>query len=152
MRTYNEKLASLTEKSVWVITKQTVNFDEAFKAAKLFAEIPNRKSTNIADYFSKNYLRYGLAEDNYRTLVIPQFFGLITKTPLYARGSKYGNETPTAVFDALNACEFGGERYNIIKSEQLIKLKIRAITDTAMNNEGWNILPLVFSFLVLKQL
>ena len=152
MKTSEEKLKELTDDSVWVFTKQDTNFDEAFKAAKLFAEIPNKESVNIEDYFTRHHARYGINTDRHRILVIPQFYGLITKTPFFERGSQYNNENPTAVFEALNACEFQGKQYNQIKSEQLLKLKIRAIIDTADNNKDWHVLPLVFSFSVLRKL
>lgn len=38
----NEKLSRLTQKDIWVFTKQSVDFDNAFKAVKLFNEMPNR--------------------------------------------------------------------------------------------------------------
>lgn len=146
------KTDELNENSVWIFTKQDTNFDEAFKAAKLFAEIPNKQSVNIEEYFRKHHERYGINTDRHRMLIIPQFYGLITKTPFFERGGQYQNENPTAVFDALNICVFQSERYNQIKSEQLLKLKIRAIIDTADNNIDYHVLPLVLSFSVMRKL
>jgi len=36
---YTEKLNSLNEKNVWVFTKQSIDFDNAFFATQLFASI-----------------------------------------------------------------------------------------------------------------
>lgn len=109
MRTTEEKLESLTENDVWIFTKQATSFDNAFKAAKLFAEMPNKENGNIEQYFNKNYHRYDISTSNHRMLIISQMFGLITKTPFYSRGNRYTNENPTEMFELLNNCEFGGE-------------------------------------------
>ena len=152
MKSANEKLSALTPTSVWVFTKQETNFDDAFNAARLFNEIPDRSSTNIETYFDNNHLSYNIQTDRHRILVIPQFFGLITKTPFYERGGRYNEEKPTAVFDAISGTAFGSKEYNIIKTEQVMKLKIHAIIDTANNNEDYNILPVVFIYKVLRGL
>lgn len=148
----NNKLNNLTQDDVWIFTKQSVSFDTAFRAVKLFSEIPDRENVNIEDYFTKNHERYGIGTDRHRVLVIPQMYGLLTKRSLYSRGTEYKKENPTEMFELLNACEFSGAEYNKLKSEQLLKLKIRAIIDVAGNNDGWCILPVVFSYKVLKTL
>ena len=152
MRTTNEKLRSLSSNSVWLFTKQETDFDESFKAACLFDGIPDRENTNIEAYFTANHSRYGIRTDRHRILVIPQLFGLITKTPFYAKGPRYNEERPTAVFDALKAAAQRGKEYNIIKTEQVLKLKIHAIIDTADNNMGHAVLPVIFIYRVLKEL
>lgn len=49
-----EYLKTLTEKSVWVFTKQKVSsFDEIIKVTNLFDSIPNRETTNIEEFFRK---------------------------------------------------------------------------------------------------
>ena len=152
MRTYKEKLESLDEYSCWVFTKQDTDFDEAFKAVKLFSEIPSKETTNIEYYFADNHERYGINTDRHRMLVIPQLYGLLTKTPFFERGGNYANENPTAVFDKHKNLEIGSTEYNIFKTEQLLKIKIHAIIDTSGNNSGYNILPIVFIYKVLKTL
>lgn len=152
MRKAEDKLAQLQPNSVWVFTKQETDFDESYKSALLFAEITNKESVNIETYFSENHERYGIQTDRHRILVIPQFFGLITKTPFYERGGTYDNENPTAVFDEINATIYNGNEYNTIKTEQVLKLKIHAIIDTANNNEQYNILPIIFIYKVLRGL
>lgn len=152
MRTFQEKLDSLTEKSVWTFTKQDISFDNAFRAAKLFQSIPDYENTPIKEYFDEHYLDYGISSKNYRVLVIAQLFGLITKGDFYEKGNGYKNERVTPVFELLNACEFGGTEYNIYKTEQLLKLKIHAIVDSVQNNVGWEILPVPFLFQVLYKL
>lgn len=150
--TYQEKLNSLTDSSIWVFTKQTTDFDDAFNAVRLFNEIPNRENVNIEKYFEQNYNRYDISTSNHRMLVIPQLFGLLTKTPFYKRGTPYKNEKPTEMFDLLNKCEFGSKEYNTLKTEQILKIKFKAVVDTAGNNEGYNVLPIIFCYKVLRQL
>lgn len=152
MRTFQEKLDSLTATSVWTFTKQDISFDNAFHAAQLFQSIPDYENTPIQEYFDKHYLEYGVSSKNYRVLVIAQLFGLITKGAFYEKGNGYKNERVTPVFELLNSCEYGGTDYNIYKTEQLLKLKIHAIIDSANNNVGWEILPVPFLFHVLYKL
>lgn len=152
MRTANEKLQQLKPNSVWVFTKQETDFDESYKSALLFSEIPDKENTNIEDYFTKNHTRYDIQTDRHRILVIPQFFGMITKTPFYERGGTYNEENPTAIFDSIKAVSPQSKEYNILKTEQVLKLKIHAIIDTANNNQGYNILPVLFIYKVLRGL
>ena len=152
MRTASEKLKQLNEWSVWIFTKQETDFDESFKSALLFSEIPNKETTNIENYFTNNHTRYGITTDRHRILIIPQFFGLITKTPFYERSGPYNSENPTAVFDTIKNFDLNETEYNILKTEQVLKLKIHAIIDTANNNLQCNILPVVFIYKVLRGL
>lgn len=152
MRTATEKLQQLKPNSVWVFTKQETDFDESYKSALLFSEIPDKENTNIEDYFTKNHTRYDIQTDRHRILVIPQFFGMITKTPFYERGGTYNDENPTAIFDIIKAVSPQSKEYNTLKTEQILKLKIHAIIDTANNNQGYNILPVLFIYKVLRGL
>ncbi len=152
MRTATEKLQQLKSNSVWVFTKQETDFDESYKSALLFSEIPDKENTNIEDYFTKNHTRYDIQTDRHRILVIPQFFGMITKTPFYERGGTYNDENPTAIFDIIKAVSPRSKEYNTLKTEQVLKLKIHAIIDTANNNQGYNILPVLFIYKVLRGL
>lgn len=152
MRTAQEKLNSLRANSVWVFTKQETDFDESYKSALLFDEIPDKEHTNIESYFTGNHSRYDIQTDRHRILVIPQFFGLITKTPFYERGGTYNKENPTAVLDAIKSVGADIKSYNILKTEQILKLKIHAIIDTANNNLDYNILPVIFIYKVLRGL
>lgn len=151
-KTYLERLAELRDYSVWIFTKQETNFDEAFKSAKLFDEIPNIENTNIEEYFTENHGRYGIITDRHRSLVISQLYGLITKTPFFSRSGQYRKERTTDAFKELVKYEIGTPKYNELKTEQIIKMKIHAIIDSAGNNENYNILPVVFIFKVLKKL
>jgi len=116
MRTIQQKLKSLSYDSVWIFTKQSTVFDEAFRAAKLFND-SYKNDDNLEKYFSDHYLDYDLSTNRHRSWVISQLFGLITKTPFYSKGSAYKNERPTAIFDLLNQCEIGDKQYNTLKSE-----------------------------------
>lgn len=155
----NKKLAQLSENDIWIFTKQSVSFDNAFKSVQLFNDmpdkvndIPDKDSVNIEGYFKENFETYDIHTGRHRVLVIAQMYGLLTKTPPYKRGGNYGKEQVTAMFGLLNACEFGSHEYNKLKSEQLLKVKIRAIIDTASNNDKCCILPVIFSYKVLKTL
>ena len=157
----NDYLRTLTDNSVWKFTKQETDFNSSFLSTLLFDEIPNRENENIEKYFKENHNRYGIQTDRHRTLVIPQFYGLLTKTPFYKRGNQYNKEKPTEIFDKLNELKslnntindfFDSNEYKTIKTEQILKLKIRAIIDTAEGNEDFNILPVIFIYKVLKEL
>lgn len=151
----NSYLDSLNSKSVWAFTKQTTNYEMAFNATKLFADYCENEditTANIEDYFTQNYTQYGIDTDRHRMLVISQLFGLITKTPFYSRGSQYNKERPTEIFDLIRNCQIGDLIYNKVKTEQILKLKIHAIIDTANNNDGYNVLPVLFIYKVLKTL
>lgn len=151
MYNYQDKLNNLTDSSVWVFTKQSILFDTAYKAVKLLAEMPNRKQRNdVETYFENNHKRYSINTDRHRVLVISQLFGLLTKTPPYERGGRYNTEQPTEIFERLNKYPIGSNEYNVIKTEQILKMKIKAIIDTADNNKDWNILPIIFTYKVLK--
>ena len=154
-------LNSLNDKSVWVFTKQETDFNVAIQATKLFDDIPDINEVNIETYFSEHHGDYDIETDRHRMLVIPQLFGLITKTPFYERGGQYGKERPTAVFDSFNKMFTTNgimsrieenRQYNTLKTEQILKLKIHAIIDTANNNEDCYILPVIFIYKVLKEL
>ncbi|MDD2445838.1 MAG: HNH endonuclease signature motif containing protein [Clostridia bacterium] len=151
--TTQQKLDSLTEESVWIFTKQTTDFDDAFRATRLFNDAFHLE-VNLEDFFSSHYSEYGITTDRHRVWIISQLFGLMTKTPFYSRGpgSFYANERPTAVFDLINQCEIGDENYNVLKSEQLLKVRIKAIIDTSPNRYDQVLLPLLFSYLTLREL
>lgn len=150
--TDKEYLNQLTDKSAWVFTKQDTSFDETFKATKLFADVCGNSDINVEEYFAKHHEEYGINTDRHRVLVIPQMFGLITKTPFYTRGIQYNKERPTEIFDLIKNEQIGSNLYNTIKTEQLLKIKIHSIIDTANNNEDYNILPVIFIYKVLKEL
>lgn len=150
--TANEYLATLTDKSAWVFTKQDTSFEESFKATKLFATVCYTPDINIEQYFATHHNEYDINTDRHRMLVIPQLYGLITKTPFYGRGSQYNKERPTEIFDLIKNEEIGSKLYNKIKTEQILKLKIHSIIDTANNNENYAILPVIFIYKVLKEL
>ena len=150
--TAQEYLATLTNKSAWVFTKQDASFEEAVKATKLFADICYDPDVNVEQYFADHHQEYGIRTDRHRVLVIAQLYGLITKTPFYTRGNHYNKERPTEIFDLIKNEQVGSELYNKIKTEQILKLKIHSIIDTANNNEDYSILPVVFIYMVLKKL
>jgi 5-methylcytosine-specific restriction protein A len=150
MRTIQEKLDSLNSKSVWHFTKHETDFDANFKATRLFVDALS-SGENIEEYFSSHAADFGIT-NRHRVLIIAQMFGLITKTPFFSRGNSYRNERPTAVFDMLNKYEIGSYEYNTLKSEQLLKVRMKPIIDSTIDGYDKVILPLLFSYKVLKKL
>ncbi len=146
-----EKINSLNVKSVWSYTKQKANFNDLFLSAKLFSEIPNVANTRVEDYFSNNFSKYGISTYRHRILAIAQMFGLISKTPYFGRSS-YSNETTTPVFESLKHASPGSVEFNKIMSEQLLKLRIKAITDNQNYRDDYYIYPFIFLFLVMWNL
>ncbi|MDR2408379.1 MAG: HNH endonuclease [Bacteroidales bacterium] len=142
----------LDNRSVWVFTKQDTNFDEAIKATRLFASICEDETINIENYFTEHHAEFGINTDRHRILIIPQLFGLMTKTPFYERGGQYSKERPTEIFDKIKGLNSNDYLYNTIKTEQILKIKIHAIIDTANNNQRYNVLPVLFIYKVLKLL
>ena len=55
----DEKLKELKPNSVWVFTKQETDFDESYKSALLFSEVPDKENTNI------KYCFYNLRIQNF---------------------------------------------------------------------------------------
>lgn len=151
-KSYEERLKTLKDNSIWIFTKQETDFEEAFKAAKLFNDIPNIEKTNIEEYFSANHLKYDIKTSRHRILVISQLYGLITKTPYYARGVSYKFERTTEVFKLLEKLPINSREYNVVKTEQILKIKFHAIIDSGNNNENYNIFPVIFMFMILKEL
>ncbi len=112
----------------------------------------NRKNGNVEEYFKKNHATYNINTDRHRILSSSQLFGLLTKTPPYSKAGRYGIEEPTEIFELLKQYKIGSHEYNTLKSEQILKVKIKAIIDTAGNNDNWNILPVIYIYKVLKVL
>lgn len=151
MRTVEEKLSSLTKSSVWYFAKQDTNFDNAFKAVEIFDKIPDRHNTNIEDYYNTHGAEYGF-HSNHRALSVAQMYGLLSKANPFERGSRYNTETPTPVFYVLKQYQVGSEKYNAIKTEQLLKLRMSAITDSRNEAGLYKINPVLFAFEVLWKL
>jgi len=152
MKTEKEKLKSLDEGSIWRFPKQDVSFDNAFRAAKLFYEIPGKENVNIEEYFEKNYARYGIKWKRHRVLAISQMYGLLTKNNFYKRGLPYSKEKTTSVFEMMNRYKIGEYQYNVLKTEQILKIKMKSIIDTTKYCEHWNIYAVIYAYYVLNAL
>lgn len=152
MRTEKEKLQSLNEGSVWRFPKQDVSFDNAFRAAKLFHEIPDENNLNIEEYFQNNHAKYEINHSRHRVLAISQMYGLLTKSSFYKRGTPYSKEQTTNVFKLMNKYTIGGYQYNTLKTEQILKLKMRSVIDTTILCENWNIYAVIYAYYVLDAL
>lgn len=150
-RTVREKLDSLDKDSAWIFTKQTTDFDEVFRATQLFHDY-YQSDENLEQIFEEYHQDYGVETNRHRIWIMSQMFGLITKTPFFRRGSKYKDERPTEIFENLNKHEIGSSEYNTLKTEQLLKVRIKPIIDSSPDHYDKVILPLIFSYQVLKKL
>ena len=151
MRTVEQKLASLARNSVWYFAKQDTNFDNSFRAVQIFDQIPDREQTNIEDYYAQNGPRFNF-DSNHRILSVAQLFGLLTKESPFDTAGSYNSEKPTPVFYALNRYAPGSKEYNAIKTEQMLKLRMSAITDTRPIAGEYRINPILFVFEVFWRL
>ena len=95
-------LNNLDEKSVWVFTKQqTSDLEQIINATNMFDKIPDREHADIEQYWKNHHNEFDVETDRHRTLVIPQFWGFVTKTPFYKKGQIYNKEKTTAVWEKI---------------------------------------------------
>ena len=151
MRTVEQKLASLRADSVWYFAKQDADFDNSFRAVQIFDQIPDREHTNIGDYYATNASRFGF-HSNHRILSVAQLFGLLTKSEPFERRGSYSAETPTPAFYAINRYPIGSREYNALKTEQMLKLRMSAITDSRPVASRYKINPVLYVFEVFWRL
>ena len=149
--TNEEYIAFLENKGkgyVWQFTKQETDFEKIFLATKLFNEWKqNTQDLSLEDFFVEQHTKYGIT-DRHRTLIIAQLYGLITKT-----ASNYASEDITQAFTKLSN-NSNPEIYKSIVSEQLIKIKIPAITASRKSDteDVRHIFPIIFIYQVLRRL
>lgn len=151
MRTVEQKLASLRADSVWYFAKQDTDFDNSFRAVQLFDQISDRQNADISDCFAKDAARFG-TKPNHRILSVAQLFGLLTKSAPFERRGSYSSENPTPVFYELNKYAVGSKEYNAIKTEQMLKLRMSAITDSRVVAGRYKINPVLYVFEVFWRL
>lgn len=145
-----------TEYGCWKFAKQETSFDEAVRATRIFDEyqklsVKRKKEKVLEDFFREESSKYNVRTERHRVLSVAQMFGLITKKKPY-KYSLYEKEEVTEVYKKIKNTSYGSEKYNVIKSEQLLKVKMRAITDTKSYCEGWNVYPILFLYKVLEEL
>lgn len=142
-----EKIDSLTEKSIWYFAKQETSFDKVFKACLLIDKYPDEATTEVF----QNHAEENGVGSNYRVLSVAQLFGLLTKTnPFHRHGASYDEEELTPVFYALKKAGIETTTYGLIKAEQVLKIRMRAVTDSA--HVDFKIYPLLFACEVLWNL
>lgn len=147
MRTINDKLNSLTANSVWAFAKQEIDFVKAFKAVKIFKMIPP-ETDKVEEFFkNNNFEDDGYIAKNHRALVISQMFGLLTKN-----SNRYEDQKPTEVFEKLSQYEIDSPEFNILKTEQILKLRLGSITDRSSTYADYAIFPIFYIFDVLWNL
>lgn len=133
---------------VWQFTKQDVNFENAFNATELFKEWNyfSDKSNTLKDFYKIKHETYNLI-DNYRTLIIAQLYGLLSKNK-----NQYKDEEITPVFEKIATSE-NQQQFSTYITEQILKIKLPAIiysrTDKTTKR---HIFPIVFIFQVLKKI
>lgn len=150
MRTIEEKLASLNATSVWYFAKQDTNFDNAFKAVQIVDELGQQWEDDGTIAWSTKAASKGL-DSNHRILSVAQLLGLLTKNNPFGK-SQYKSETPTPVYRAVSRYAIGSPEYNALKTEQLLKLRMNAITDTRPESADYNIAPVLFTYEVFWRL
>ena len=150
MRTIKEKLASLNATSVWYFAKQDTNFDNAFKAVQIVDELGQQWEHDGTTAWSTKAASKGL-DSNHRILSVAQLLGLLTKNNPFGK-SQYKNETPTPVYRVISRYAIGSPEYNALKTEQLLKLRMNAITDTRSESADYNIAPVLFTYEVFWRL
>ena len=150
MRTIEEKLASLNATSVWYFAKQDTNFDNAFKAVQIVDELGQQWEDDGTTAWSTKAASKGL-DSNHRILSVAQLLGLLTKNNPFEK-SQDKSETPTPVFRAISRYAIGSPEYNALKTEQLLKLRMNAITDTRPESADYNIAPVLFTYEVFWRL
>ena len=150
MRTIEEKLASLNATSVWYFAKQDTNFDNAFKAVQIVDELGQQWEDDGTTAWSAKAASKGL-DSNHRILSVAQLLGLLTKNNPFGK-SQYKSETPTPVYRAISRYVIGSPEYNALKTEQLLKLRMNAITDTRPESADYNIAPVLFTYEVFWRL
>ncbi len=150
MRTIEEKLASLNATSVWYFAKQDTNFDNAFKAVQIVDELGQQWEDDGTTAWSTKATSKGL-DSNHRILSVAQLLGLLTKNNPFGK-SQYKSETPTPMYRAISRYAIGSPEYNALKTEQLLKLRMNAITDTRTESADYNIAPVLFTYEVFWRL
>ena len=150
MRTIEQKLASLNATSVWYFAKQDTNFDNAFKAVQIVEELGKQWEDGGTTAWSTRAASKGL-DSNHRILSVAQLLGLLTKNNPFEK-SQYKSETPTPVYKAICRYAIGSPEYNALKTEQLLKLRMNAITDTRPESADYNIAPVLFTYEVFWRL
>ena len=142
-----EVLSTLQNADVWYFAKQDTSFDNAYKAVRIFDQAPDGE--NPSSYYQRVASENGL-DANVRILSVAQLMGLLTKSTPFSK-AHYEVEKPTPAFRELAKYSIGSVEYNAVKTEQLLKIRMKAITDTrATENSG--IYPFLFIAEVLWRL
>src|SRR3989344_2154296 len=86
---------------VWQFTKQDASFENAFNSTKLFEEwrYISDKSKSLDKFYKNKHKVYNLI-DNYRTLIISQLYGLVSKNT-----NQYINEEITPMFNKITVSD-----------------------------------------------
>ena len=154
-----QKLSELQEKSVWYFAKQETNFDKVFFVMKVLDD-SHAWGSDVTSICNNNeqLIKEGLT--NHRILSNAQLYGLLTKKIPYSK-DQYKDQVPTPVFFALKKFNVDSKEYKALKTEQLLKVRFRALTDTVENNvytdkfgnkKNYAVYPFLFTLSVLWKL
>lgn len=132
---------------VWYFAKQDTSFDNAFKAISIFEETP--EGDLPTNYYKRVAEETGVTS-NIRILSVAQLMGLLSKTTPFEK-EHYDLEKATSVYNELARYSIGSAEYNAIKTEQLLKIRMKAITDTR-NIDNYGVYPFIIIAEILWKL
>ena len=146
-REYVDFLLQRGKKQVWAFTKQTANFQNVINSVKLFEDWKYTAAniTPLQTYYERNAHYYNIFK-NHRSLIIAQFFGLLT-----CDSHTYEKEETTQAYNCI-INENEQENLNKIITEQLLKFKVTQITSRGEREISHKIYPIIFIYQVLKKL
>jgi len=145
---YVKLLESKGADYVWQFTKQDASFENAFNSTKLFEEwrYISDKSNSLDKFYKNKHKVYNLI-DNYRTLIISQLYGLVSKNT-----NQYINEEITPMFNKITLSD-NLKQSSIYISEQILKVKLPAIIYSKSERpKERHIFPIIFVYQILRQL
>lgn len=144
---YVDFLSQRGKKQVWAFTKQTANFQNVINSVKLFEDWKYTAAniTPLQTYYERNAHYYNIFK-NHRSLIIAQFFGLLT-----CDSHTYEKEETTQAYNCI-VNENEQENLNKIITEQLLKFKVTQITSRGEREITHKLYPIIFIYQVLKKL
>lgn len=150
---------NLSEKSVWYFAKQETNFDTIFSVVKELDD-NNAWGEHIQSVWDSLSNKPNSKLTNIRSLSTAQLFGLVSRNVFYKKNTDYSKVKPTDVFYKLKKFDVSSPEFMALKTEQLLKVRFRALTDQGNNvytdesgtQLNYSVYPFIFTLLVLWKL
>jgi hypothetical protein len=156
-----KKLEDANDYECWYLVKHDVDFGNLCYMISVLEDYKldlNKPGGNFAEYFSKKIKMINAAKgtsipDNYRTLRLGCFFGLISK---YV--GQYTNAVPTQTYYEIKKISDGNfekiELYNDIIRRQIEKIYISSSIDEEYDGvrKNFRIFPVIFLYKILLEL